>query len=393
MASKEINDFALDATPAGTDEMLVQATGGGTTSKALLSFLLARANHTGEEATADVADAAITLAKQADMAADKIQGRANGAGTGVPQALSATQVRTLINVDDAAADDQTGAEIKTAYENEADTNAFVDADRTKLDAIEAAADVTDATNVAAAGAVMATLFDAQTVLGATADNTPAAITVAEQEIVGRKTGGNVAALTATETRTLLNVEDNADVTDATNVGALVNGLQKMFIAPDVMYGETTAAPAALATAEVVAGQPEVRGFGFDATGDEAVQFTVVMPKRWDAGTIKFIVHCASTHVGTDGVAFALAAVSLGDNDGFATAFGTPIVVTDDAQSGANSNLITALSAAVTVAAAAAGELTVFRLFRDVSDGNDDMAEDAIVTGLEIEWTSNALNDA
>lgn len=38
------------------------------------------------------------------------------------------------------------------------------------------------------------LFDAQTVLAATVDNTPAALTVNEQTLVGRLTGGNVAAI-------------------------------------------------------------------------------------------------------------------------------------------------------------------------------------------------------
>jgi hypothetical protein len=53
----------------------------------------------------------VTLAKQADMAADSIQGRANGAGTGVPQALTATQVRTILNVENGAAADQSAAEV------------------------------------------------------------------------------------------------------------------------------------------------------------------------------------------------------------------------------------------------------------------------------------------
>ena len=48
------------------------------------------------------------------MAADRIQGRANGGGAGAPQALTATQVRTIINVEDGATADQTGAEIATA---------------------------------------------------------------------------------------------------------------------------------------------------------------------------------------------------------------------------------------------------------------------------------------
>jgi len=80
--------------------------------------------------------------------------------------------------------------------------AFVDGDKTKLDGIETAADVTDATNVDAAGAVMEADYDANTVLAADADNTPAALTVAEQTVVGRITGGNIDALTVAELATL-----------------------------------------------------------------------------------------------------------------------------------------------------------------------------------------------
>ena len=49
-----------------------------------------------------IKDSGVTLAKQANMAADRIQGRANGAGTGAPQALTAAQVRTIINVENGA---------------------------------------------------------------------------------------------------------------------------------------------------------------------------------------------------------------------------------------------------------------------------------------------------
>jgi hypothetical protein len=75
--------------------------------------------------------------------------------------------------------------------------------------VEDGADVTDATNVNSAGAVMEADYDANTILAATADNTPAALTVTEQTLVGRITAGNIAALSATQVRTLLNVEDGA----------------------------------------------------------------------------------------------------------------------------------------------------------------------------------------
>jgi hypothetical protein len=42
------------------------------------------------------------------------------------------------------------------------------------------------------------LFDANTVLAADSDNTPAAVTIAEQKVVGRITGGNIKGLSTTE---------------------------------------------------------------------------------------------------------------------------------------------------------------------------------------------------
>lgn len=72
------------------------------------------------------------------------------------------------------------------------------ADETKFDAIEALADVTDATNVNAAGAAMNTDWDANTILAANSDDTPLALTVAASRIVGRKSSGNIVALTAAE---------------------------------------------------------------------------------------------------------------------------------------------------------------------------------------------------
>ena len=47
------------------------------------------------------------------------------------------------------------------------------------------------------------LFDAHTVLAATSDDTPAALTVGEQTVVGRITGGNIAALTVAQLQTLM----------------------------------------------------------------------------------------------------------------------------------------------------------------------------------------------
>ena len=57
--------------------------------------------------------------------------------------------------------------------------------------------------VNAAGAVMEVDFDANTVLAADTDDTPAALTVAASRILGRAAAGGIDALTSAEMKTLL----------------------------------------------------------------------------------------------------------------------------------------------------------------------------------------------
>lgn len=51
--------------------------------------------------------------------------------------------------------------------------------------------------------VMKTLFSNNTILAATTDDTPQSLTITEQTLIGRITGGNIAALTAAQVRTLI----------------------------------------------------------------------------------------------------------------------------------------------------------------------------------------------
>lgn len=182
-------------------------------------------------------------------------------------------------IDAAVGNAKTAADIKTAYESNADTNAFTDAEQAKLTGIETGAEVNtvDSVNGATGVVVLTTgditedtdanyVTDAQlVVIGNTsgtntgdqdisgiatnasaistldgevvkkADYTPAhsilvqqsgtgaptSLGVATGTLVGRLSGGSseIDSLTSTEVRTLLNVEDGADVTDTANVTA------------------------------------------------------------------------------------------------------------------------------------------------------------------------------
>lgn len=65
------------------------------------------------------------------------------------------------------------------------------------------------------GYVTKATYDANSLLIATTDNTPIALTVAEQTLVGRITGGAIDDLSATQVRTLLNVSDGANASGVT----------------------------------------------------------------------------------------------------------------------------------------------------------------------------------
>ena len=104
--------------------------------------------------TAKIANDNVTYAKIQNVSAtDRVLGR-DSSGAGIIEEITPANLRTMINVEDGATADQTNAEIRTAVEAASDSNVFTDADHTKLNSVESSADVTDATNVNAAGAVM-----------------------------------------------------------------------------------------------------------------------------------------------------------------------------------------------------------------------------------------------
>jgi hypothetical protein len=77
------------------------------------------------------------------------------------------------------------------------------------------------------GYVLESLFDANTIIAANSDNTPVAVTVAEERLVGRITSGNITALTAAQVRTFADVPSNAEAVldtlyDAQSVVAAVS---------------------------------------------------------------------------------------------------------------------------------------------------------------------------
>ena len=137
----------------------------------------------------------------------------------------------LDGIEASATADQTDAEIRAAVEAATDSNVFTDADHTKLNAIEDSADVTDTTNVTAAGALMDSEVTnlAQVKAFDSSDYATAALGTTADAALPKSGGAMTGAITtnstfdgrdvATDGTKLDGIEASADVTDATNVTA------------------------------------------------------------------------------------------------------------------------------------------------------------------------------
>ena len=74
----------------------------------------------------NIADDSVSTAKLADMPTGRILGR-EAVGTGDPQLLTATEARSILNVENGATADQTASDIKTLFNSSGLVNAQIDA--------------------------------------------------------------------------------------------------------------------------------------------------------------------------------------------------------------------------------------------------------------------------
>jgi len=158
-----------------------------------------------------------------DVVADNDFLRINGTEV---EGLTSAEVLTALNVEAGATADQSNAEIVAAVEAGTDSNTFTDADHSKLNAIEASADVTDTANVTAAGALMDSEVDADiktlTLPASTTISTFGATLVDDADASTARTTlglGSIALLSAID----ISANTNLAVSDTTNVDMILTG--------------------------------------------------------------------------------------------------------------------------------------------------------------------------
>jgi len=214
-----------------------------------------------------------------------------------------------------------------------------------------------------------------------------------------------AAVNDTVQMVVYDVFSVSDTVSASNGGNFVNditsgglpvkvaGKESMWIPSLAMKPTVSNGCATHASVETTSGRPDMIVLDFDKDSDEFAQFAIAFPKSWNAGTVTFQFYWSGI-AATTGVAMSLQGVAFADNGSIDAVYGTAIVVQDDAQGAVEELLVSAESAAITIAGSPGdNELCYFRIGRDVSDSNDDMAGDCRLHGIKLFFNTDAKNDA
>ena len=322
----------------------------------------------------------------------------------------ATERTKLTGIETSATADQTGAEIKTAYELEADTNEFSDAEQTKLAGIATGADVAPVDSVfSRTGAVVAATNDytwAQVNKGTSdiADITTKSHTSLTD--VGSNTHAQVDthiastanphSVTATQV-SLGNVDNTSNATERAAAATLTNKTideasntitvslvgvyRELYINAGAMIPRTTNG-AATGTTELATNDIMLDSMDFDTTTEEGVGFWITLPTEWDASTVKFKAHWTAAS-GSGTVKWDFAATAYADSDAIDAALGTEQGSTDTLITANDMHISPATSALTIGGTPTAGEPIYVQVARDV--GTDTLGVDAQLLGVVLQY--------
>ena len=289
-------------------------------------------------------------------------------------------------------------------------------DGTKLDTIDTNADVTDATNVNAAGATMNTdtnvsgnswVLDEDDMTSDDATKVPTQQSV-KAYVDANAGGGNLTTkgdlevYTTTQTRLAVGTDDQVLTADSSASAGVSwqtlsnsSGPSELGIAVDAgaMVARTTNG-AESATEEYATNDIMADHFLFDGATEEGVQFKTQLPEDYNGGavTVKFFWDAATGASASDGVTWGVALRTVEDNDAIDQAFPAS-VDTDDTVIAVGDMHVTASSSDVTISGTPnAGDTIWGEITRVVGDSNDTMTEDAKLFGILIEYDSLAASD-
>lgn len=175
--------------------------------------------------------------------------------------------------------------------------------------------------------------------------------------------------------------------DAAHTGEWVALIGQLFLTAAGGWPSVTSGCAVPTATERATNKQTLYTLDFDTTTKEYAEFTVAMPSDWNGGTVTAVFYW--THAATTtnfGVCWGLQGEAYANDETLDLAVGTAQEAVDTG--GTTDDLyVSPATAAITIAGTpAANELVQFRVYRAPADAGDNMAVDAKLIGIMLNYT-------
>ncbi|HMG93453.1 MAG TPA: hypothetical protein VK589_25520 [Chryseolinea sp.] len=167
------------------------------------------------------------------------------------------------------------------------------------------------------------------------------------------------------------------------------GIQDLFISAAAMWPRITSPCSALTQTEIATSLFNIQTLNFDQTTQEYAQFQLVLPRKYNNGTITAYVYwTASSGSGT--VQWEISGGAYSNDDPLTTAFGTEVEI-DDTLIATGDAHITSVSSAITFSGSPAdADFIGIQISRDPSE--DTLSGDAKLLGIVFKITTDSGTD-
>jgi hypothetical protein len=180
------------------------------------------------------------------------------------------------------------------------------------------------------------------------------------------------------------------ITAQTDLVAYVTGVQDLFIPASAMWPRITGGCSSLTQSEMSTSIFNIQTLDFDQTTQEFAQMQIVLPRKWNNGTITATVYwTASTGSGT--VQWGISGGAYSNDDALTVALGTA-QTSDDTLIATNDLHISPATSAITLAGTPAdSDFLAIQISRNPA--SDTLSGDAKLLGISIRITTDAAVDA
>lgn len=185
--------------------------------------------------------------------------------------------------------------------------------------------------------------------------------------------------------------DNDVVTDAKLATAVKPiGVQDLFIPASAMWPRVTSGCAAVAQVEMATSLANIQVLAFDQTTQEFAQFQIVLPRKYNNGTITVVPYWTA-QAGSGTVQWGISGGAYSNDDALTVALGSA-QTSDDTLIATNDLHVGPETSAITLAGTPAdADFLVLQISRN--PGSDTLSADALLIGISVRITVDAAKDA